>query len=551
MTDTRVGSLLELSKSLFNTTERSNMEAIWKDIAEFVLPSQFNLFNEEISPGQKRTERLFDATAIQANHDLAASIHSTLTNPSSKWSDMRFKTHELNDDPELTSWIEEVNTRMHGSLNESNFYTELAKDYPSITSLGTMVLMQEDANRGGDQFFQGFRFKSVHLGELAIAEDADGNVNTLCRRFKLTAKQALERFGDVVSEDIKNAVDSEKHLEMFEFMLVIQERDDKDVHLNELGLAPPNARPIESVVIEVKRKIIVEEDGFYEQPFHAARWQTMPGEVYGRSPAHIALPDVRTLNKLVEMTLKYIEKVVNPPILVKDRAAIGNLELTPGKASVVRSFEDIKAFIPDARPDLANFKISELKESINNIFFLNRIFLPDRTQIGEMTATETLKRIEQTQKVLGSTWGVLNNFLSGIVVRSFKMMLRGGALPPLPQRLQDEGVDIEINFINSLARAQQSDDIANIESWVQGIAFLAQIKPEVVDVIDADSVAKHIARIRNVPELAIVDEETVDAIREQRAQAEAAEREADNNLKRADAASKSGSQGGLDETQPS
>ncbi len=541
-----VKELVQLGDSLFHTDERHNIERQWSDIAEFMLPSQFNLFNVKESPGDKKTRRLFDSTAIQANHDLAAAIHSTLTNPASQWSKMKYKDPILNQSSEAIMWLEDTNNRIHDALNESNFYTELAKSYQAFTSLGTMVLLQEDAAHGGSRLFQGFRFKSEHMGEVAIAENADADVDTYVKRFKLTAKAAMERFGDKVSDDIKKAIEQNKPFDKFEFMHVVLPRDKKDVKMNDNGLAAPKNRPFMSKIIEKKAMSVVEESGYYEFAPHSVRWQTMPGEVYGRSPGHIALPDTRTLNKLTELTLLFTEKVVNPPILAAETGVVGNLTLKPGHLSIVKRPDAIVPFTPQGRPDIASFKTEELKESIRNTFFLNKIFLPDRTEIGEMTATETLRRIEQTQKVLGSTWGALNQFLSNIVVRSFKMMLRGNALAPMPPIVAERGVNVDIAFINSLARAQQADDISNIETWVQGIAFLSQIKPEVLDIIDGDAVARHIAKIRGVPELAQHSEAEVQAQREERAELQQQQLALQTAQQGADIMSKVGGLGGGD-----
>ena len=314
----KVTQIIQTAEKLFHNTERSNMETLWDEIAEFVLPAQRNLFNGVQTPGDKKTRRLYDSTGLQANHDLAASIHSTLNNPATQWSKIRFKDEDLNNSDEATDWLEDVNRRIHTALNESNFDSEIGKNYRSYTSLGTMALLHDSSE-------DGFRFKAVHLGEYAIAENSKSEVDVFYRKFKMTVRQAVENFGDSNHSDVLRMM-KDKPYEMLEFLQEIVPRDPKDIKLNEFGLAAPENRPFSSHIIDCKHQHLVEEGGYYEFPVYITRWELGPNEVYGRSPAHNALPDIRTLNILIKKSLQALAKAVHPPILVTERGVLGNLD---------------------------------------------------------------------------------------------------------------------------------------------------------------------------------------------------------------------------------
>jgi len=265
----------------------------------------------------------------------------------------------------------------------------------------------------------------------------------------------------------------------------------------------------------------------------------MPGEVYGRGPSHIALPEVRTLNEQRRKYLIALDRMVNPPLKANQRSVLGNLDLRPGKVTMVRDMRSIEPFDFNINLQAAFAGMEESKALIDKIFFLDKLILPPRTETGEMTAYEVNARIEQMQRVLGPTLSRLNSeFLTPLIARAFKMLLRAGALPEMPDILKESGVDIEIVFINQLAKAQQYDDIQNIQQWVQSVALLAQIKPEAIDHIDADGIVKHIAKIQNIPEIAITDDKAVREAREQRAQQQQAAMMLEATNKAADTASK-------------
>ena len=543
----RAQQISKHANKLFASDERVNTDRTWQLISEFMLPSQAGNFSEETTPGRRNMNRVFDSTAIQANHDLAASIHSVLTNPAIEWSKIRFKDEQLNNNGEAIAWLEKVNKSIHDSFSESNFNNEIAKNYKLFTSLGSMAFLQEEEDHDDGGRFKGFRFKAVHLSEIAWAENEKGIVDLVYRRFKLTAKQAVERWGDKLGEDVLKALETDPN-KKFTFIHMIGPRDPKKVKLNSVGLASPKARPFESIYVQLSNgqsrnsadPQILEEGGYYEFPLHVVRWETMPGEVYGRGPGHTALPDVRTLNKVKELGLQAINKAINPPMIANQRSVLGSLDLRPGRISIVRDVDGLKEMPPQARFDVTNFAVEDLKNSVKSIFFLDKLLLPPRPEVKtEMTAFEIAQRVEQMQKVLGPTLGRLNfELLQPLILRAFKMMLRGGALPPMPVILQELGIDVEIVFVNTLARSQKMEEVTSIQALVQDVAFLMQLRPEAGDLLDVDSIIRLTSKIRGVPESAIADQEVVDQTREARAQAQQAQAALEAGVQAADISAK-------------
>src|SRR3990167_2286730 len=507
--------LIKKAESKYTETKRVNVETLWQELSEFIMNNQSNGFNGTKSPGSKLNRRVYDSTADKANRDFAAAIHATLTNPATKWSKIRFKDEELNNNEEAVNWIQKVNDRIHEKLAESNFDSQIAKGYQSYTALGNMVLLHEQKDESSIAF-SGFKFNALHLGEVAFCENNEGIADTLYRRFKMTAKQIAEQF-EMIPDVIRSALESKKEDEKFEIFHCVYPRPAREVNLD--VTATPKERPYASIYILKKGGHVLEETGFYEVPFYATRFMVGPGEVYGRGPGHVALPDIRSLNKIIELNLQALAKAVNPPILADQRSMLSNLNIRPGQVSVVRDINGLKEMTSQARFDIVQITIQEYRTLIKEYFYLDKLLLPPRTETGEMTAYEVATRVEQLNRVLGPVLSRLNyELLQPLIVRCFKMMLRGGALPPLPAILQERGIDVNINFVNPLARSQQIEDVTNIQAWVQEVAMLAQLKPEVLDYVDADAIAKFTANIRNVPEIAVTNDPQVKQAREARQQ---------------------------------
>jgi hypothetical protein len=547
MTTTKVSAdqIIRKCDKIFRSEERTNAEWIWTLISEFIMPNQHGLFAGQDSRGAKKTRRLYDSTAIQANHDLASSMHSTLTNPATKWARFRFSNQELNDDPESVAWLEQANDTFHEAFSASNFNNEVAKQYKSLSSLGSSILMQEELDMDDDGGFAGFNFKAWHLSEVAWSENMKGSVDVVYRKFKLTARQAAERWDKKLPDVILKSLEEDPEKE-FSFVHCIAPRDKKLVKVDpQTGTATAKNRPFASIYVSRMEPMILEEGGYYELPVHAVRWETMPGEVYGRGPGHIALPDVRTLNRAKELGLHAINKSINPPVIAEQRSVLSALDLRPGQVSVVKDINGIREMVTQARFDVTQFAVEDLRTSIKAIFFLDKLFLPDRRETGEMTAFEIATRTQQLQQVIGPTLGRLNTeLLDPVVKRGFSMMLRGGAFGQLPTILQETGGAIEVEYVNSLSRSQKIEDVTAISQWLQELGLIAQIKPEVVDNINADEIARLVARRRGVPEAAVQDKATVDQQRQQRQQQMEQQQALEAGVQMADMAAKASQAGG-------
>jgi hypothetical protein len=537
-----VQEILGRVEKAFNSSERKNAETQWDELSKYLMPSASGTFNVDVAnKGGKKTTDIYDNTGIQANSDLASTFHSTLTNPATRWSNMEFDSAELNNNDEARTWLEDSRDRMHKALNQSNFDVEVASNYQLFTALGTMSLQHEALPLNLDGSFGGFFFKAWHLSNIAYEENQYGKVDTIYRKFKWTKKQAEERWGKNIPKKIEESNDYNQE---FEFVHVIRPNakfNPKDANATSL---PVKKMPWESLYIYKDEQEVVERGGYMEFPNHVTRWSLTPGEKYGRGPGHIAIPDVRTLNKMVELGLTAIARGIAPPIFTERRNILGSLALKPNGLTTVADINKIKEFNTNARSDLYQFTKEDYKNSIRQAFFLDKLLLPPREEVGEMTAFEIARRIEQTQRVLGPTFGRLNqDFLQPFVIRCFKMMMRAGAFAEPPRAVAELGLNIQIKFVNALARSQQIEEVTAIQQWTQilgGLAQLEQFETEATDLLDVDKAGETAARILGVPEDSIRDQKDRNARRTKRDEEREAALQSQLNLQAADAQSKVG-----------
>lgn len=524
-TSTNGAELIRQANVAFAGNERQNVETQWRELAEFVLPSQFAQFNGDNTKGIKRTRRMYDITGQISSRDLASTMHSTVTNPLSKWSKLRFRETELNDNAEANAWTQHAVTEIHNALNDSNFDNQVGECYQSLVGLGTGVLFQDEVIEEGE--FQRLNFKALHLSEVAFKENHLGIVDCLYRKFRLTLKQAYQMFGDAIGEEAEQQMQTKPNDEEV-FYHCIYPREKEDIKLNQFGDADAMHRPYASVYIMAKKNIVVKEDGYYNFPVYAMRWLKLPGETYGYGPGHVALADVLTLNIVMKYMLKGLAKAVDP-VIFQEQNNILTGDMRPGRVVSVRNVQGIKEGVTQSRFDIGFMQAKDLRDSIKSAFYIDKLLLPPRTETGEMTAYEIEQRLNQMQVILGPPLSRLNSeLLQPLVMNTLKILMKHGIIHPIPdvvikqsQAISRNGmkaIDIDVAFVNSLARSQQMSEVRNLTSWIQEVGGIAQAlqKPEAIDSVNVDAVVEKIARTRDIDEHLVLDSEEVQSMREDR-----------------------------------
>ena len=491
-------------------SDRQTWEDHWQDILDYVMPRKADVTFVR-SKGEKRTEVLFDSTAITANNLLAASLQGTLTSPSLPWFHLKLRDEDANQNHDVQLWLEDSARRMYDMFNESNFNTEVHELYLDLTSVGTGAIFVEEGNNGFAN--DGIHFNTLHIAEYFIQENVTGKVDTLYRKYKLTARQAIEEFGeDNVGEKIIEAAQN-KPDKQFNFIHAVEPTKDY-----ERSTGKSNTKlPFHSCHVCVEDKMVVRSGGYNEFPYLVPRWSKATGEIFGRSPSYNALPDIKTLNKAVEIGLKAWAKAIDPPLLVQDDGVIGRVRMTPAGITVVRSDGAIKPLQIGSNWQITDMKENQLRTAIRQAYYSDQLQLQEGPQ---MTATEVQVRYELMQRLLGPTLGRFQSeFLNPLIERVFGIMYRAGALLPEPELLKGQQMDIE--YVGPLARSQRMEESVAIER-LYGLAMnVVQVDPAIMDNINHDEAIRLRGKLLGVPKTILRSRDEVMEMREQRAEQQA------------------------------
>ena len=483
-------------------TGRQNWETHWQEVADYMQPRKADVTKTR-SRGDKRTELIFDSSPIQAVELLAASLHGMLTNPSTPWFTLRFKDNELDQDDEAKLWLESVTEVMYTAFNRSNFQQEIFELYHDLITFGTAAMFIEEDQ---DDLL---KFSTRHINEIYITENDKGRIDTVYRKFKITARAAIQQFGLSLSDDAKTKAEKDPFddVEILHAVYPRQEFDPTKLDRENM--------PFESVYLEYKNGNELSVGGFKEFPFVVPRYLKASHEIYGRSPAMTALPDVKMLNEMSKTTIKAAQKQVDPPLLVPDDGFLLPVRTVPGGLNFYRSGtrDRIEPLNIGANNPLGLNMEEQRRNAIREVFYVNQLMLQQGPQ---MTATEVIQRNEEKMRLLGPVLGRLQSeLLKPLIDRTFAILLRNNQFAQAPEFLS--GQDIEIEYVSPLAKAQKSTELSSITRAIEILGSLANVAP-VFDYINFDALVKHVADLVGVPQKVLKLQSQVNAEREAQAQ---------------------------------
>lgn len=488
--------------------ERRNFANFWQDVSKYVIPRKSYITRTKTS-GRKYDFDVYDSTAIQANLVLAAGLHSYLTNPNSRWFSLRIQDEELNKSAEVKEWLSDTEDRMFNILNASNFNQQIHELYLDMGCFGTGCMYEEPDPTDG------VRFYTRDISEIYLVENEREQVDTVYRKFTLTASQAYEKWGDQAGEVVKKHYDKKDFEKKTTFIHCVSPRHERDITKDSA-----DNMPFESIYIEVTKKHIISESGYMEFPYFTPRFNKNSNEVWGSSPGMVSFSDIRMLNAIVKVVIRAAQKVVDPPIVLPHDGFLLPIKYGPAALNFRlkgRPDDKIEPLISGQRIDIGLELMNDYRSLIKKNYFVDLFLLLADPARKDMTATEVMQRVEEKMLILAPVLGrLMNEFLDPLINRTFAILWRQGKISEPPAQLQD--IDYQIEYISPLARSQKLDQMKSINNFLTLIQNIAVTKPEVLDNVNEDEVVYEIQDLYGVNPKFVRDKKEVKAIREARAE---------------------------------
>lgn len=497
---------------------RFNHDTLWQKASEVLWPDAADFLFER-TPGQSRTQKIYDSTPALSLTRFAAAEQAMLTPRASRWHRLRASNEDLNRDSSVQRWFDDATKQLFNLRQRGRFYGHAHVCYMSDGAFGNACMfVDSDVERG-------LMYKTTPIREVAIALDFRGEVDTIYHRFKLTAKQAIDYYGTRAPGKVRDAVTLRPH-EPFEFLRAVSPNPDHDPD----GFGWESMR-FRSCDVFYSEKEKLTEGGYHEMPYLYSRYSVGPTEIYGRGPCSIVLPDIFSLQAIDRTFMRAGERAVAPPLFAANDGVLGaggkQINLRPNAVNYggVNGAGQMLVHPLENRAKLDwTHEIAEGKRQNVRAAFLETLWQILLENPGTMTATEVLQRAQEKGQLLSPFIGQKQDeWLTPMVARELNVLLRAGLLPPPPEALMEAAGEYEIEYESPATRLQQMEEVSGAARTLELAGPLIQLDPSLAEVLNGEEIIRASARVTGMAEKMLRSRDELAKIR--RVQLEAAEQQ--------------------------
>jgi hypothetical protein len=490
------GSKDKVSEILKKYKEAQSIKDHWKDrfeeAYEYCLPNRESFYDE--SPGQRRTDKIFDETAVVGVQEFASRLQAGIVPTFARWADFQAGSEiPPEQKPEINLELDKITDYVFQILQTSNFNQEIHEAFMDL-AIGTGVLLVEE----GDAI-NPIKFTSIPLTKVCLMNGPDGKIDTVYRTRLCKPEEINILYPKAVLPENFDPLKQTKQIKIIEAVYKIHKPNVEEFKL--------------CVFMEDPKHVLFEEEykGEGSNPYLVFRWNKASGEVYGRGPVFNAMSAIKTCNLTIELILQNAQMSVSGVYTYEDDGVINpdNISLVPGSLIPVapgsRGLTPIQAA---SNFDVAQLVLNDMRANIKKALYMEALGKPEGTP---MTATEVSERMADLSRQIGSSFGRLQSELINPLLRRIIRILSKQGRIEIPKV---NGREVKIAPRSPLAQAQHLQDVADVSRFNEIIA--GTFGPQMINVIvNQNETAKYLAQKMNLPEKLIRNEEEQKAIVQQ------------------------------------
>lgn len=518
--------------------ERSSFDSHYRELGEHFAPRRTRFWADDRNRGDKRHNRVANEAGFLSARTLRSGMFAGITSPARPWRRLSTPDPELADYGPVKDWLFLVNKRMRTMDLRSNLYNVLPTTYGDmgVFAIGAMGIFDDQDDM--------MRCYSYPVGSYWIARNDRGQVDTFMRKYQMTVRQLVMKFGDATagpndrwknfSLQVRNAWDRGE----YETIINVTHMTTPNMEFDPRKLDAKYSKPYSSCYYEMGSMgsggqprsdpaydTFLRESGFDYFPFLVPTWELTGEDIYGTSsPGMEALAACKELQITEKRVSRAIEKQLNP-------ALQGPTSLRNQKASLLAG--DI-TYVDDAnskgglRPihevsmaiDKVEQRIERIERRISRCFYEDLfLMLAQMEGIQPRNEAEIAERHEEKLLALGPVLeGTNDALLDPLTDIQFSIMQRFGLVPEPPEELA--GQDLRVEYESIMAKAQKLVGVAGTERFVSFVGNMAAAFPIVLKKVNALAVVDEYGDMMGVSSQIVRTDEEVqaDVEREQAAQ---------------------------------
>lgn len=480
--DSRV---LQLADAAFG--KKSSLMTFWQAVAENHYPERAD-FTRTMNYNEDMTSMLYSSEPILFRREFGNFIGAALRPKGRDWfgcqlEDARLRSKKI---PRVEQTLLQTRDTIRGLMyNRKSGYTRAmtTADHDYVT-FGNAVGSVEPRPT-----LDGLRYRTWHLRDCAWLENFDGEVDTMFRKFKVTAQNLVaegRKRGWEVSQKVTDVITKTPNKE-FECMHV-------QMPLVNYDATRKSRMDWVSIYLDVTNKERLALKEVPEFNYFVDRWFLLDGSQYAISPCVVcSLPDSRTLQVMTWSVMEAGEKAVEPPLVARGGTAIiGGIDIrAAGVTWVDKNFDErngevIRALEMGGQPQFGELLREGIRQNLNAAWFLNKLNMP---QTYDKTAYEAQRLHEEflraAQPIMEPAEAERNgNHLELTMNIALRLGLLGGP-KDLPKELR--GRDVGFIYDNPLEDARKQAATFAYKGAAEINAIAAQTNPEVLKNFDANT----------------------------------------------------------------
>lgn len=503
--------------------DRSQWMVLWEELREIFYPDAETFVGSE-TEGSDQRQHLYTSIPEIARRGLSSAIQALMRPDGKRWFKAKPKNILLEGDEQVRLWMEIVTQITYGMISDprANGAKALAETDAALVTFGTGVL-----HVGWDVNNRHLTHRSESLRNSVLMLDKHGKVCGIYVFRDLTLRQIIGLFGE---EKLTNRM--KEHLRggnpdldrKFEICHAVIPNEDYKAY----GFKPGRF-PYASLWYSVGCKELMDRGGYWSFPYVCPRWETMAGEIYGRSPAMTALPDARALLKMEATFLDAGEVAVRPPLGAFADLIRGDVALYSGGLTLFQhhGYENRGQPIwPIQTGELPRevLQYMELKQRrIEAAFFRDILELPQPTN-EKMTAAEINARHDQYLRQAAPVFARIEaNYNAPYIDRVFQIGMENGMYPMPPEQLHGQEIEFEYESPLKMARDRAEalkvmDGLSMIVNMAAGVAPMNPgIAMNMLENFDEDVITRFVSMKADLPQVLMRPLEQMLQAREARA----------------------------------
>jgi hypothetical protein len=532
---------------------KKHWEPQFQEIGEniFVRKQEFssNLETLAATQGEFLNEDLFDNSAYDALEDFSSALLSDLWDKGARSVKINPTEDMLGPDGKMSKDLKQFFDRLNAEKNrvmdhnEAGLATALDEDMWDNCGFGTSsIVLVEDENDDTVPV----RYEAWDVISMYIGEGKDGRVDTLHALTRSTVKNVVAEYGkNKVHEKVKKLYEEGKYSDTVDILKIIEPRN----VYNPSKKGSKN-KPVASVHIDYTHRHIMRESGFDEFPAVISRFAKRSNEVWGRCPSFLAIGTVRDINVLAESLIRAQEKSLDMPLGILDDGSLGrgSIDTSAGAINTIR----YNSRLSSSNPVFPLFEIREMKSSYERLndltlkiakhYKLDKLVDMEGTEKTHTNVPQTLIREGKMAKPLFKFYNrqehekfvpLVQKTINIIMKRGLVGVQEGSELEQrvfidkgkdpiyLPdeilRRIENNEDFYDLQFLTPARRKRDIEEVQAMQTVAAGAVELASIDPSYADYFNFDEYQKLSIIKSGVPLTLMHDEDTVKAIRENRA----------------------------------